>query len=452
MSGGSSRPPAWLFSNNSSISSTVDGPATSSVAMAKATKASKKQKHKQPSSAASTSSSAAGAAPPAPPQLLDLVESFLSVHSFDKAHREFKQQRERNGWQSPVETPPNAHHSLVSVFETWETSLKDTDGATRMQKAVKAVTTVSSSSNDTDSSSEEESEEEAADVDMQDVAAENDTSSSSSSSSDESDSEMEENEVGVPENPSQMKSLKRKAASDSDSSSSDSDSSSDSSSEDERPQLKKQKAADTSSDSDSDSDDSSSDGEEAPAAADDKASTSSSSSSSSSESDSESEAEVDKAAKVPLPDSSSSGSDDSSSDSDSESEETPSQPQRKVVNQTEGSDTSVTMGKTSPEFFPVSKFAPLPPDPDVSLNNRGKIGGAPTKQPNEPFSRIRKDIQVDPRLSSNAFNAHDWGRKAHEDLIVTKGKGFTKEKNKKKKGSYRGGFIDTSARNGIRVE
>jgi hypothetical protein len=32
--------------------------------------------------------------------------------------------------------------------------------------------------------------------------------------------------------------------------------------------------------------------------------------------------------------------------------------------------------------------------------------------------------------------------KAHEDLIVTKGKGFTKEKNKKKRGSYRGGQID----------
>ncbi len=40
---------------------------------------------------------------------------------------------------------------------------------------------------------------------------------------------------------------------------------------------------------------------------------------------------------------------------------------------------------------------------------------------------------------------YEWGQKAHEDLIVTKGKGFTKEKNKKKRGSYRGGRIDTSA-------
>ena len=32
--------------------------------------------------------------------------------------------------------------------------------------------------------------------------------------------------------------------------------------------------------------------------------------------------------------------------------------------------------------------------------------------------------------------------KAHQDLIKTRGKDFTKEKNKKKKGSYKGGAID----------
>jgi len=38
-----------------------------------------------------------------------------------------------------------------------------------------------------------------------------------------------------------------------------------------------------------------------------------------------------------------------------------------------------------------------------------------------------------------------WGAKASQDLIVTRGKGFTKEKNKKKRGSYRGGEIDQSS-------
>ena len=37
--------------------------------------------------------------------------------------------------------------------------------------------------------------------------------------------------------------------------------------------------------------------------------------------------------------------------------------------------------------------------------------------------------------------ANDYGQRAHEDLIVTRGQGFRKEKNKKKKGSYRGGEI-----------
>ena len=37
---------------------------------------------------------------------------------------------------------------------------------------------------------------------------------------------------------------------------------------------------------------------------------------------------------------------------------------------------------------------------------------------------------------------NSYGFKAHQDLIVTRGKGFQKEKNKKKKGSYRGGAID----------
>lgn len=123
------------------------------------------------------------------------------------------------------------------------------------------------------------------------------------------------------------------------------------------------------------------------------------------------------------------------------------------------SDSSVTMGKTSPEIFPVSTFAPLPPDPSTTKkNNRGKGGAAEAaaaaKKQNEPFSRVNRNIQVEDKFKSNRFddNAHDWGRKAHEDLIVTKGKGFTKEKNKKKRGSYRGGFIDTSARNGIKFE
>ena len=38
----------------------------------------------------------------------------------------------------------------------------------------------------------------------------------------------------------------------------------------------------------------------------------------------------------------------------------------------------------------------------------------------------------------------DYGARASKDLIVTRGAGFRKEKNKKKRGSYRGGEITVS--------
>src|SRR5208282_2838773 len=71
---------------------------------------------------------------------------------------------------------------------------------------------------------------------------------------------------------------------------------------------------------------------------------------------------------------------------------------------------------------------------------------------NVPFSRIPKDIKVDERLASNAYVPYDYAQKAHEDLVVTKGKNFTKEKNKKKRGSYKGGYIDVEGKKGIKFE
>lgn len=44
-------------------------------------------------------------------------------------------------------------------------------------------------------------------------------------------------------------------------------------------------------------------------------------------------------------------------------------------------------------------------------------------------------------VSSQLASSNDYGKQAHRDLIVTRGAGFRKEKNKKKRGSYRGGEI-----------
>ena len=57
------------------------------------------------------------------------------------------------------------------------------------------------------------------------------------------------------------------------------------------------------------------------------------------------------------------------------------------------------------------------------------------KTTSTPFSRIPADTKVDPRFASNKYISYDYANRAHQDLIVTKGKGFTKEKNKKKRGA-----------------
>ncbi|KAI9678814.1 MAG: hypothetical protein M1817_005873 [Caeruleum heppii] len=74
------------------------------------------------------------------------------------------------------------------------------------------------------------------------------------------------------------------------------------------------------------------------------------------------------------------------------------------------------------------------------------------KGTNSRFSRIPSTQSVDAKMSSNAYVPYEYADQAFKDLSVTKGKGFTKEKNKKKRGSYRGGAIDVEGRGGIKFE
>lgn len=73
------------------------------------------------------------------------------------------------------------------------------------------------------------------------------------------------------------------------------------------------------------------------------------------------------------------------------------------------------------------------------------------KKINTPFERVPKDTPVDERFT-NKYKSYDYADRAYQDLSVTKGKGFTKEKNKKKRGSYRGGAIDVGGGKGIKFE
>ncbi|KAI0647414.1 SRP40, C-terminal domain-containing protein, partial [Trametes meyenii] len=86
-----------------------------------------------------------------------------------------------------------------------------------------------------------------------------------------------------------------------------------------------------------------------------------------------------------------------------------------------------------------------------SGGQKNEKGGKKPRKSNTPFQRIKVDevTYADERLKDNRFesrlamgaSSNDYGARASRDLIVTRGAGFRKEKNKKKRGSYRGGEI-----------
>ncbi|KAJ2095590.1 jun-like transcription factor, partial [Coemansia sp. S142-1] len=214
---------------------------------------------------------------------------------------------------------------------------------------------------------------------------------------------------------------KRPRSSDSDSSS-DSSSSSSSSSDSE---------SSSSSDSDSSSSSSSSSSSDSSSSSESDSSSSSDSDSSSSSSSSSSDSDSD---------SSSSSSSDSDSDSDTKGEKVSKAPAKKRRLSLE----TPVKPKTQ-TTAPVPQTAPAKAaGKDGRFAKRGEAGNAP----NTPFCRIRPEdvVYADERLKDNTYISkggfeNDFGYKAHMDLIVTRGKGFTKEKNKKKRGSYSGGKI-----------
>ncbi|KAJ2342857.1 jun-like transcription factor [Coemansia erecta] len=100
-------------------------------------------------------------------------------------------------------------------------------------------------------------------------------------------------------------------------------------------------------------------------------------------------------------------------------------------------------------------FASPPPKkrklaPNTPIKGAGQYPkrGEVANEAKTPFCRIKPEdvVYADNRLKDNRYMSKgsvdgDFGYKAHRDLIVTRGKSFTKEKNKKKRGSYSGGRI-----------
>lgn len=78
----------------------------------------------------------------------------------------------------------------------------------------------------------------------------------------------------------------------------------------------------------------------------------------------------------------------------------------------------------------------LPSSPQTDGQPTADVSNKRQKVRNAPFSRIPADQHVDARFASNAYVPYDYAEGAHAKLIVTKGKGFTKEKNKGKPFAY----------------
>lgn len=109
---------------------------------------------------------------------------------------------------------------------------------------------------------------------------------------------------------------------------------------------------------------------------------------------------------------------------------------------TSGSSTSSSSSSVSSSPAPAVVPPPVSSPADVkSARKKRKRSQSPDAKPkvakkiNTPFSRIPQDVKIAEKLASNAYVPYDYAQKAHQDLIVTKGKGFTKEKNKKKRGA-----------------
>ncbi|KXS95703.1 hypothetical protein AC578_829 [Pseudocercospora eumusae] len=378
---------------------------------------------------------------PAPklPDLLAQISKFLGDLGYSKTVASLDKDAAKNGVAKPSHSDERT--SLLNYYQP--TTPPTTAGATDDSSDS------SSSDSESGSESDDESENDEAEGLLVDVEAEetsdddSDEKSDSGSSSDSSDSDS--SSVGEVKVSSKRKRVATPPSSDDgSSSSSEADSDSDSSSDetDARP-AKRTKVGPASSPSDSGSDASSSSGSD------------------SSDSDSESDT----------------SDSDSSSSSDSDSEAAPPKKEKKVKKEPvakekkpdtsvrkasvaisrkeakkDGSQSSATLdaesaGETPGESEEKSGMHPdrLKRLPQLQKNVTAIVDGKKKKQ--VPFSRIPADQYVDPRFASNEYVSYDYADRAYQDLVVTKGKGFTKEKNKKKRGKNNSTHLrQTSAR------
>ena len=119
-----------------------------------------------------------------------------------------------------------------------------------------------------------------------------------------------------------------------------------------------------------------------------------------------------------------------------------------------------TMDMLSPQNYPINPAtgkAEFKPQPQTADPNAGQIippgshisetermKGLDFLKPKSGLQAFAKR-QVAKYLIAGTFGNEGWGAKANDILSKVRGKDFRHEKTKKKRGSYRGGAIDTNA-------
>lgn len=430
--------------------------------------------------------------PAPPPELLTLVGIFLTDFGFNSTSRLFTNERGArkvlNGWEDAIGTKvEKGTPTLEQIYREWYREWK-------IKKLATDETSSSESGSDTSNSDSEAG-----------AATQTNGADSSDDDSEASSDGLGGSDVEI-KNAPKAKGKKSKAvkkSSGSSSSSSTSDSDADDEDEKEQPKAKtavvtqaktknsttdrnaakskptvaamvnklKRKASSSDGESDSDSDSSASSEDEKPAK---KARTSA----------------ITTTAAVSLPNGVSDSSSDDSEDSEElEEEERPAAATVKFGADSESSSSESSESESSEEEGPQAKKigAGVPAIPKTSSDSSATVSGdvkkGPVSSESQTSSSATSASESEERATrttaakkekkhtgakptplaelsakgvhghvSNQYQSYEYADKAYQDLSVTRGKGFTKEKNKKKRGSYRGGAIDTSGGKGFKFE
>ena len=398
--------------------------------------------------------------PPPPALLLTLVGAFLSSYGFNSASRIYTTQlssrKNLDDWNAELGVKlPKGFPDLVKIFNDWhkdyrervhldKTSSEDDDdnnaqttkSMKKEKKKPKKKTTVAQESSSSSSSSSISS------------------GGSSSSSSDEGEADLKSKSA------SPAHKVAKKESNSSSSSSSSSTSSSDSDADDEQEVVQKPRSASSSSSSNETSSSSASDSSSpAPTISktDKKENNQIPSKKPLKEASQGAKKVIKEAAEiVPLrkPPNISTKSSISSTTLEIAS---PPKPAQAITSNNSSSTSSSDSSSESSSSSSDSPAQPHGAGAPLGSSKRKRSSSPPALEPvakksRTPFQRVPKDTKVDARLASNAYVSHEYGDRAHQDLSVTRGKGFTKEKNKKKRGSYRGGAIDIAGGKGIKFE